>query len=140
AAEIAALKGTPEPRPFLEGRDARADVADAFNRARTNGKRVLLILGSNECHDSRALIQTLARPDVARLLDARYERALVDVGPFRDRNADVARGFGVEMLTNTPTVLIATADGALLNRDSIIAWKDASQRTGEEAVVYFSRY
>lgn len=140
AAEIAAMNGAREPEPFDAARDAAADIDAAFARARTNGRRVIVVFGTNQCHDSRALAATFARPDVAAALDARFERVLVDVGAFRDRNLDLAARFGVARLTNTPTVVVAGPDGRVLNADSVLAWKDASQRTGEEAVVYFGRY
>lgn len=128
-----------EPRPFSETADADADVAAAFARARLTGRRVLLILGGNWCHDSRGLAALFERPDLARLIAERFELAWVDVG-MRDRNLHIPRRYGVAELLNTPTLLILSADGTLRNADTVREWRNAASRTPEEATAYFSQF
>lgn len=58
----------PEARAFAVVPDAMADVDAALARASANGKRVLLVMGANWCHDSRALAGWLETPRFAALV------------------------------------------------------------------------
>lgn len=126
-----------EPRPFDRSRDAMGDVDAALARARERGARVLLVLGANWCHDSRALAAKFADPALAPLIAERYELVWVDVG-MGDRNLDVAARFGVPKLAGAPTVLVLSAEGALLNAASVSEWRSAASRTVEDARAYFA--
>lgn len=132
-------KGDDDPHPFDAARDATADVDAAFLAAQASGKNVLLILGGNWCHDSRGLAEKFERPELARVIADSYERVWVDVG-HRDRNLHVARRFGVPEIFGTPTVLIASPDGALLNRQSVHDWRTADSKPYDETLAYFKAY
>jgi len=134
-----ALAETDEPRPFDEARDVMADVDAALAAAKARGTRALLVLGGNWCHDSRGLAAKFEDPELAALIAARYELVWVDVGR-RDKNLDVARRFGVGDLLGTPTVLILSADGALLNASSAHDWRDAASRSLDETYGYFQDF
>ncbi len=126
-----------EPRPFDETRDAMADVDAALARAGERGVRALLVLGGNWCHDSRGLAAKFQTPELAALIAEKYELVWVDVGR-RDRNLDVAKRFGVGDLLGTPTVLIVSPAGDLLNADSVHDWRDAASRSDAETLAYFT--
>lgn len=128
-----------DPRPFDADRNATADVDAAFLAAQDSGKNVLLVLGGNWCHDSRGLAAKFEQPELARVIADNYERVWVDVG-HRDRNLHVARRFGVPELFGTPTVLIASPDGALLNRQSVHDWRTADSKPYDETLAYFKSY
>ncbi|HXI86261.1 MAG TPA: thioredoxin family protein [Parvularculaceae bacterium] len=128
-----------DPQPFDETRNATADVDSALVAARDRGTRVLLVLGANWCHDSRGLAAKFEKPNLAALIAKRYELVYVDVG-HRDRNLDVAARFGVHELIGTPTVLILSPGGALLNGDSVNDWRDAASRTPGEVLAYFRKW
>lgn len=140
-----AKTGAPEaaeddgPRPFDETRDAMSDVDAALARANTEDKNVLLVLGANWCHDSRGFAKKLADPQIEPIVEANYVVAFVDVG-HRDRNLDVAKRFGVADLIGTPTLLILSGEGALLNADSVHDWRDAASRTIKETADYLERW
>ncbi len=127
------------PRPFDSSRNAMMDVDAALSAARASGRNVLLVLGGNWCHDSRGLAAKFTQPELAAVLAMGYELVWVDVG-HRDRNLDVARRFGVMDLRGTPTVLILSPDGALLNRDSVHDWRTADSKPYDETLDYFGRY
>lgn len=127
------------PKPFDEAADARADVDAAFAAAAADGRRVALILGGNWCHDSRALAARLAEPPLAELVAANYRTVFVDVGR-RDRNLWLPRRYGLGPLAGTPTVLIAAADGALLNADKIFALTTADSLPVQTITDYFKAY
>ncbi|MEM8772613.1 MAG: serine hydrolase [Pseudomonadota bacterium] len=128
-----------DPRPFDKSRDAQADVEAAFALAQDSGKNVLLVLGANWCHDSRGLAGKFDRPELASVIAKGYERVWVDVGQ-RDRNLDIARQFGIFELLGTPTILILSPEGELLNRESVHDWKTADSIPYDETLAYFQRF
>ncbi|MFT5330878.1 MAG: thioredoxin-like negative regulator of GroEL [Parasphingorhabdus sp.] len=129
----------PEARPFEESADATAQVDAALARAQLNEKRVILVMGANWCHDSRGLAGWFAQPRFAAMLEAKYELVYVDVG-HKDRNIDIARRFGLKAIKGTPTVLVLSAQGALLNRQSAPKWRDAASREHDDIFAYFDQF
>ena len=127
----------PEARPYAEDADAGAAVDAALARAAARGTNVLLIMGANWCHDSRALAGWLDTPRFRELTDWRYEVVFVDAGtPQQDkgRNLDIARRFGIEQLHGTPNLFVIRPDGSLANPDSVTGWRNAASR--EEDAIY----
>lgn len=109
-----------------------ADVDAALARASANGKRVLLAMGANWCHDSRAFAGWLETPRFAALLAERYEVVFVDVGSPQTgegRNLDIARRFGMAEFPGTPAVLVLTAQGELVNAATAASWRNAASRS-----------
>ena len=79
-APVAAV-AAPEARPYDETADASEAVAAAMTRAALADKRVIVVMGANWCHDSRALAGWFATPRFAAMLDSRYEVVFVDAVP-----------------------------------------------------------
>ncbi|WP_417617034.1 thioredoxin family protein [Parasphingorhabdus sp.] len=129
----------PEARPFEESADATAQVDAALARAQLNEKRVILVMGANWCHDSRGLAGWFAQPRFAAMLEAKYELVYVDVG-HRDRNIDIARRFDLKSIKGTPTVLVLSSSGDLLNRQSAPKWRDAASREEDDIFAYFDQF
>ena len=127
------------PRPFDETRDASADVDAALRLAQNSGKNVLLVLGGNWCHDSRGLAAKFQQAELASVIDDGFELVWVDVG-HRDRNLHIPRRFGVSELYGTPTVLILSPEGNLINRSSVHDWKTAYSKPYDETLAYFELY
>ena len=114
---------------------AQVDVALA--RAGQRDTRVLLVMGANWCHDSRALAGWLETQRFAELVEANYELVFVNVGMPQTgdgHNLDIAQRFGLETLPGTPNLLVIDADGNLLNADSATSWRNAASRS--EDVIY----
>lgn len=126
-------------RPFNEKANANADIDTALAAAMARGTRVLVVLGGNWCHDSRGLAKKFENPDLATLIAAHYELVWVDVG-HRDRNMDIPARFGVHGLIGTPSILILSADGELLNADSVHDWRNADSETLAEVYDYFAEW
>ncbi|MEZ5894918.1 MAG: thioredoxin family protein [Parvularculaceae bacterium] len=120
-----------EFRPFDAGADAMADVDAALIAAQASGKRPLLVLGGNWCHDSRGLAAKFSDPDLAAIIEAHFLLVYVDIGR-RDRNLEVAQRFGVDKIVGTPTIMVLSPQGALLNAASVHDWRNAADRTLEE--------
>jgi len=112
------------------------DVDAALTRASANGTRVLLVMGANWCHDSRALAGWLETPRFAALVGERYELVFVNVGMPQTgdgHNLAVAQRFGLAEFPGTPAVLVLTADGQPVNADTAASWRNAAARS-EDAV------
>jgi thiol-disulfide isomerase/thioredoxin len=125
--------------PYSAERDAHADVDAAFARAAERGTRVLVLFGGNWCPDCRILSGFMEIPEFSAWLDETYEVVKVDVGRY-DRNMDVAARFGFAELEGVPTVVVADAEGRIVNRGTSAEWRTARERTPQEALDYFARY
>ncbi len=124
----------PEARLYAAKADAMADVERALARSAVSGKRVLLVLGANWCHDSRALAGWLETPRFAALTAAHYEVVYVDVGvpqTGKGRNLDIARRFGLAEMVGTPALLVLTPEGRAVNVDTAASWRNAASRSAD---------
>lgn len=127
----------PEAAAFAVTPDAMADVDAALARAAASGKRVLLVMGANWCHDSRALAGWLETPRFAALVSARYAVVYIDVGvpqTGEGRNLEIAKRFGLAELPGTPALLVLTADGRAVNLVTAASWRNAGSRR-EDAIL-----
>lgn len=138
-AAIAAVADGSEGAVYDAARDADADVAAALARARANRRMTMIVLGGNWCHDSRALAGHFAQDDFAEMLRSRYEVVYVDVG-HRDRNLQIPARYGVATLTGTPTVLIISPEGQLLNRGTAASWRNAASRRRHTIYSAFAQF
>ncbi|MBR9826014.1 MAG: thioredoxin family protein [Alphaproteobacteria bacterium] len=128
------------PRPYQAESDAMAEVDRALADAIASERRLLLVLGANWCHDSRALAHYFEDDTLSALLETHYVVRHVDVG-WRHRNHDVMRRFGIAAIYATPTVLIIDPeDEFLLNRQSTEYWTSAASRPVSDAIEYFTRW
>jgi len=126
----------PEAAAYAVSEDAMGDVDAALARAAAGGKRVLLVMGGNWCHDSRALAGWLAAPRLAALVAARYELVFVNVGLPQTgdgHNLAVPRRFGLAELPGTPALLVLTGEGQAVNLATAASWRNAASRS-EEAI------
>lgn len=125
----------PEATPYAPALDATAAVDAALARAAERGTMVMIVLGANWCHDSRALAGWLETERFAALVRERYELVYVDAGHPQDgngRNLDIAARFGVEGITGTPSLLVLVSDGTLLNPETAKSWRNAASRSEDE--------
>ena len=125
----------PEARPYSASTDAMGAVDAALARAEANGRLVLLVMGANWCHDSRALAGWLQQPRFAALVREHCELVFVDAGmpqTGKGANIEVARRFGLNELPGTPNVLVIDADGVLLNPGTATSWRNAASRSEDE--------
>ena len=126
----------PEAAAYIVSDDAMGDVDAALARAAAHDKRVLLVMGANWCHDSRALAGWLGTERFAALVEQEYELVYVNIGmPQRGdgHNLRIARRFGLADLPGTPNLLVLTADGELVNAETATSWRNAASRS-EDAI------
>ena len=126
----------PEARSYDAARDASAAADAALVRAAQRDTRVLVVLGANWCHDSRALAGWLETPRFAALVADKYELVFVNVGMPQTgdgHNLHIARRFGLEAMPGTPALLVLRPDGSAVNLDTAASWRNAGSRS-EEAI------
>ena len=131
-----AAPARPEARSYAVTADAMGDVDAALARAAANGKRVLVVLGANWCHDSTALAGWLETPRFAGLVAERYELVFVNVGMPQTgdgHNLAVPQRFGLAEMKGTPALLVLTAEAKAVNLDTAASWRNAASRS-EEAI------
>ncbi|MGL5838777.1 MAG: thioredoxin family protein [Sphingorhabdus sp.] len=144
AADNVGIAAHPEARPFDTKVKAEAEVDAALARARASEKMVLIVMGANWCHDSRALAGWLAQGRFAAMLAARYELVYVDIGmpqTGQGRNLTIAQRFGIKQIKGTPMVLMVSGQGTLLNgKKDAAGWRNAASRREEAIFRYFAEF
>ena len=143
SATLSTTSTHPEAKLYDATRDARADVYAALTRAKASNKRVILVMGANWCHDSKALAGWFESARFKAMLTPLYELVYVDVGkPQRreGRNIEIAQGFGIKKIKGTPTVLILSPEGALLNKKDAPTWRNAASRSEDDIFAYFAEF
>jgi hypothetical protein len=122
---------------------ASLDVDSALARAAAANKRVIIVLGANWCHDSIGLAGWFATPRFAAMLSSKYEVVYVDVGvpqTGNGRNLDIAKRFKAKPVKGTPTVLILSPQGKLLNKKDAGSWRNAASRSEQEIFAFFDAF
>jgi thiol-disulfide isomerase/thioredoxin len=128
-----------EPMPFFASDNAQYDLQTALTAAKEAGKKPLIIMGANWCHDSRALAAHFETPRFVRLLENNYQPVYIDVGQ-KDRNIDIAQRYGYNAIEGTPTVIILSSNGDILNQSTAPTWRDAASRSRNDIYDYFKRF
>lgn len=144
-AALAAAGAHPEARPFDEGANAQRDLNAALVAATASeSQNIIVIMGANWCHDSRALAGWFATPRFANMLRDQYQIVYVDVGvpqTGRGRNLDIAKRFGIKKVKGTPLVMVLSPYGKLLNSKSDAAsWRNAASRSDDAIFRYFAEF
>lgn len=140
--ESSDISVTPSAKPgelFLPSADVMADLSAVTETARENKKLVLVIMGANWCHDSRALASRTTREPLKTVINEHYETVFVDVG-YLDRGKEVITSLDVPVYYATPSVLIVDpVSGQLLNAQNRHQWADADRISMKESVDYFQQ-
>lgn len=126
----------PEAAAYAVTADPMGEVDAALATASRDDTRVLLVMGANWCHDSRALAGWLGTPRFQALVAAHFELVFVNIGMPQTgdgHNLAIARRFGLAQLPGTPNLLAITPEGLLVNPDTATSWRNASSRS-EEAI------
>ncbi len=110
AAAQSAAPATPKWQGYDETADARAEIARALERARAEGKQVMVVFGANWCPDCRVLDQEFKQGRLKALVDRRFVTVKVDVGRFK-KNLDLAEAYGVPLKKGIPTLAVLDASG-----------------------------
>ena len=129
----------PEATPFDARQNAKANLEAAMAQAYRQNKRTLTIMGANWCDDSRALAGHLFTQRFQQLIAENYVLNFIDVGN-KDRNIDIAQGFGLEAISYIPTIIITTPQGQVVNFDRALELSNSAKRSGDDIYAYFEGY
>lgn len=125
----------PEAKLYDASIDASAAVDEALARAAVSMRNVLIVLGANWCHDSRAFAGWTESERIGGLIKDRFELVFVNVGmPQTDdgHNQHIARRFGFNEQEGTPLVIMTSYDGIVLNRETAQSWRNTASRSEDE--------
>ena len=128
-----------EVLPFYNRRDDSKKVDAAIIEAAKTGKKALIVMGANWCHDSRSLATHFETPRFKDMIRKSYVLEYIDVGQ-KNKNQDIAKRFGLDGTPGTPTVLIIDGTGTLLNPKEAPTWRNAASRSEDEIFEYFESY
>ncbi len=128
-----------ETRPYDALSNARADIDAAMAAAKADNKMTIVAMGANWCHDSRGLAAQFEKDRFQTLLSRHYHVVYVDVGQ-KNRNINIAQGFGVEKIVGTPTVFVLASSGGVLNLETAPTWRNAASRSEDEVFAYFEAF
>jgi Thioredoxin-like len=124
--------------------DAKSQLEFKLKGAKVMGRKLLVILGGNWCHDSAALANLIDSPRFAGMMTQNYEVLFVDVGvpqTRRGRNLDIAKRFGLGKVKGTPLVLVLSPDGKRLNsKKDATSWRNAASRAEDDIYRYFAEF
>ena len=124
--------------------DAASELEFRLKGTAISGKKLLIIMGGNWCHDSAALANLIDSPRFVGMITQKYEVLFVDVGvpqTGRGRNLDIARRFGIKKIKGTPTVLVVSPEGKLLNsKKDAASWRNAASRDEDAIYRYFAEF
>ncbi len=125
----------PEARLYDATIDASAAVDAALARADERGVNVLLVLGANWCHDSRAFAGWTETDKIGGMIAERYELVFVNVGMPQTKdghNLHIAERFKLGELEGTPTVVVMSAEEEVFNEDTAKTWRNTASRSEDE--------
>lgn len=125
---------------YLSSIDPVADLAAKLESARQSHKRLLVVMGGNWCHDSRALASRLFSEPLSATINQHYEILFVDVG-YLEKGRDVITSLGIPVFYATPTLLIVDpVSGLVVNAQDRHQWAEAASISMEDSLAYFRQY
>ncbi len=96
--------------------DANADVAAGLQKARADGKRVILDFGGDWCGDCKVLDIYLRQQPNADLMAKYFVKVNVNIG-HKDANLDLAHKYGVPV-EGVPALAVLDSDGKVLYKQN----------------------
>lgn len=140
----AAVAAQPSAALFDNAATAAVDVEIALAQAAVNGKRVIVVMGANWCHDSTGLAGWFETPRFQAMLREKYEIVYVEVGTpqtGKGRNLEIAKRFGIKKVKSTPLVLVLSSNGERLNsKQDASRWRNAASRSENAIFDYFKDF
>lgn len=120
--------------------DIDQSIAASRQAAIEHDKLLMIVMGADWCHDSRAFVNYLQDPSFAALVEQRFIVQRVNVG-YYDFVRDVITRWNVPVIYGTPTVLVVEpVTDTLLNRDSLPTWRNAASMSATDATAYFDDF
>jgi thioredoxin 1 len=93
--------------------DAKAEIAEAVQKATGARERVLIVFGGNWCYDCHVLEEAFHSPEILPTIEKSFVVVHVDIGQM-DKNLDVAKQYDVPLDRGVPAIAVLESDGKLL--------------------------
>jgi len=140
SADDSAMSAEKPVELYLPTGDAMADLTAALDAARESNRLLLVMMGANWCHDSRALASRIYEEPLSTIINEHYETLFVDVG-YLESGRDVITSLGTPVYYATPTVLIVDpVSGQVINASNRHQWANAASISMEESLEYFREF
>jgi hypothetical protein len=115
-------------------------IATERQAAINEEQKLLWVLGSDWCHDSRSLASKLKSAELAEILKSDYRVSMIDVG-YLESGFEFANIANMQAFYATPTVFIIDPVGMThLNADDMHIWANAYQVSQADTNAYFRKY
>ena len=118
---------------YPDNADAKKEISEALDSAAKEHKRVLLVFGANWCFDCFALDYRFHQPAIQPIVDKNYRVVHVDIGQ-RDKNADIAKKYDIDIDKGVPALAVLDSKGHLLHNTTEF---DSARSVGPEVIVNF---
>ena len=120
--------------------DPKSHMANEISAAQNDNKKLLWVLGSQWCHDSRSLQEKFKNEALAEILQENFRVSMVDVS-YLNQGFEFTQSVGMQTFYATPTVIILDPQTmAHLNADDMHMWSNAYTVSAEDTLAYFKRY
>lgn len=140
SADDSAMSAAKPGELYLPAGDAMAELTTALDAARESNRLLLVMMGANWCHDSRALAARVYEEPLSTTINEHYETLFVDVG-YLEKGRAVITSLGSPVYYATPTVLIVDpVSGQVINASNRHQWANAASISMEESLEYFQQF
>lgn len=134
------LKPVAAPRAIYRAdADAKREIKEALDHAKTANKRVMLVFGGNWCYDCHVLDAALHDPAIAPTFDKYYELVHVDIGQG-ERNGDVVRKYKINLERGVPAISLLDSTGKLIFNDKGGEFEAARRMTEEDLLAFLEKW
>ena len=96
--------------PYPPPANAAADLQNARERAKSNGKLLMVIFGGNWCEDCRVLHAKLAESPVKEYAEKHFVIVSINIGEM-NANLQIAKDLGVDLKQGVPAAGFFGPDG-----------------------------
>jgi thioredoxin 1 len=118
---------------YPDNADAKKEISEALDAAAKEHKRVLLVFGANWCFDCFALDYRFHQANIQPIVEKNYRVVHVDIGQ-RDKNADIAKKYNVDIDKGIPALAVVDAKGHLLHNTTEF---DSARSVAPDLIVNF---
>lgn len=127
----------PVSAQFLPEQQVLPQLDALQQKAAAEQKLLLLVLGAQWCHDSKAVQQHFTEPALAAALAKRYDIVYVDVG-YLEFGQAITQRYQLPLYYGTPTLMVIAPDsGQLLNKSDLMHWTSAANFDAAAYKAYF---
>ena len=129
-----------DDRAFEIISDPKTYMAEEISAAQADNKKILWVLGSQWCHDSRSLQEKFKSEELTQILEESFRVSMIDVS-YLNQGFEFTQTVGMQTFYATPTVIILDPQYMThLNADDMHMWSNAYTVSAEDTLAYFKRY